>query len=56
MSIGLIFAIGSVVVSSSHRSFETGAKISSNQRSGPIAAYGDAELLLLFAVATGLIG
>ena len=46
----------SVVVSSSHRSFETGAEISSNQRSGSIAACGDAEPLLLFAVASGLIG
>ena len=38
------------------QAIRAGAKISSNHRSDPIATHGDAELLLLFAVATALIG
>jgi hypothetical protein len=50
------FASGSVVVSLRTGYSKTRAKTSSNQRSGPIAAYGDAGPLLYFAVANGLIG
>jgi hypothetical protein len=42
------FAFVSVVVSLRTGPFETGAKTSSNQRSGPIAAQGDSGPLLSF--------
>jgi len=51
-----IFAIGFMSFLLRTGSFGHGARISSNQRSGPIVAHDDSELLLLFAVASGLIG
>ena len=56
ISIDAISHFGLVVVFSSQRFFETGAKISSNQRPGQSPHGAVRELCCLFAVAIELIG